>query len=121
MRVALTSTGSGLEAEPSGSFGRCPYFLIFDTEGEGFEAVRNPAENASGGAGVQAAQLLVDRKVAAVLTGRVGPHAMDVLRAAGIAIHDIGERDAPSALEDFRAGVLSRIETASAPRGRRGR
>jgi len=120
MKIVLTSTGPDLDSPPTGTFGRCPWFLFIDTESDEVTALRNPAADASGGAGVQAAQEVVDRGARAVLTGRVGPHAMDVISGAGIPVHDIGSADSRTALDSFKAGELPEITSASAPRGLRG-
>ncbi len=84
MKIAVAATEGSLEASVSDSFGRCPYFVLVDSETMAFEAFSNPAAEASGGAGPQAAQALVDRHVDVVLAGYVGPKAEDALKAAGI-------------------------------------
>jgi predicted Fe-Mo cluster-binding NifX family protein len=121
MKIVMTSTGDDLDAPPTGTFGRCPHFLLIDSESEDVTAVPNPAAAAGGGAGVQAAQAVVDRGAEAVLTGRVGPHAMEVLAKAGVRVFDIGDASARAALDAFRAGTLTEITSAAAPRGHRGR
>ncbi|MDV7391516.1 NifB/NifX family molybdenum-iron cluster-binding protein, partial [Arthrospira platensis SPKY1] len=67
-------------------FGRCPYFALVDTESGAFEARANPFRDAAGGAGVQAAQWVVDQGVSALLTGRCGPKAAAVLDDADIRV-----------------------------------
>ena len=52
MKVVVTSNGSDMNAEASPAFGRCPVYVFVDTETMEFEAIRNPAANASGGAGI---------------------------------------------------------------------
>ena len=74
----------GSEMDPR--FGRAPYFLLVDTETGEHEVVENSAIAASGGAGIAAAQLVVDRGVSHVLTGNCGPNAFRVLDAAGIGV-----------------------------------
>lgn len=120
MRIALTSTGRDLQARPSPSFGRCPTLLLVDTETDEVSAVDNPAVDAQSGAGVLAAQLVVDRGARALLTGRVGPRAMKVLAAAGVRVCDFGDLDARAALDRFRADELPEITTAAPPLGGRG-
>jgi predicted Fe-Mo cluster-binding NifX family protein len=120
MILAITSTGTDTGAPPSPTFGRCPYFLRIDTETMKVEALRNPGADADEGAGILAGQFLANLGVPAVLTGRVGPNAMEVLGEAGIRVYDIGDRCAEDALRRYREHGLPRIRTASPPlhRGR---
>ena len=87
MKIAVTSEGKDLSSAVDPRFGRCKYFLIFDTGSENFEAVENTCAQNSGGAGIQAGQLMISKGVEAVLTGHVGPNASQVLTPAGIKIH----------------------------------
>lgn len=108
MKIVITSNGTDLESPISSIFGRCPVFLFLKDDADEIEAVENPAADAHGGAGIQAAQFVVDQGVEAVITGRVGPKAMDVLKAADIPIY-IFHGDTPRrALEAFRAGKLKK-------------
>jgi predicted Fe-Mo cluster-binding NifX family protein len=112
MKIAITSTGSDLNSPISPTFGRCPMFIFIDEDSDEIEAVKNPAVDAHGGAGIQAAQFVVDRGARAVITGRVGPNAMDVLNAADIPIY-LSQGDTPrQALEAFKSGEL-KVQTES--------
>lgn len=84
MKIAISSQGTSLEAQVDSQFGRCQYFLIVDSATEAFEILVNEAATASGGAGVQAAQMVVNSGVEAVITGNLGPKATDILQASGI-------------------------------------
>jgi predicted Fe-Mo cluster-binding NifX family protein len=117
MKVVITAQGGGLDAEPSPVFGRCPVFLFVDAESEQVEALENPAIAAPGGAGIQAAQLVVDRGAQAVITGRLGPNAARVLEAAGIEIRLAEGRTAREVLDRFNAGELSPLNTSAGPPG----
>jgi predicted Fe-Mo cluster-binding NifX family protein len=59
-------------------------FHIFDTDTGKFEAQENPNTQLQGGAGIQSGQLMVSKGVNAVLTGKMGPNAQQVISAAGI-------------------------------------
>jgi predicted Fe-Mo cluster-binding NifX family protein len=128
MRVAVTSNGYDLEASASPIFGRCPVYLIVDTKSMEFEALENPAAGASGGAGVQAAQFIANQRVAAVISGNVGPNAFQVLDSAGIPVYLFDEGKVREAVKAYKEGALSRAGSATAPehagmgrgRGRRG-
>ena len=84
MKVAISSKGSDLEAQVDPRFGRCRYFIIVDPATKAFEVLDNEAAAISGGAGIQAAQIVANAGVDAVVTGSVGPNATDVLAAAGV-------------------------------------
>ncbi len=79
MKVAVTSAGQGPESMMDDRLGRCPYFVIFDTSTGNIESLQNTAAEVSSGAGPKAMQLLVDRGVNVVITGRIGPHASAML------------------------------------------
>jgi predicted Fe-Mo cluster-binding NifX family protein len=84
MKIAVSASAPELDSSVDPRFGRCSYFLIVDSETQEFEAVENPFISASGGAGIQAAQLVAGKGVQAVLTGSCGPNAFQTLKAAGI-------------------------------------
>jgi predicted Fe-Mo cluster-binding NifX family protein len=86
MKIAVSASSLELDGSVDPRFGRCPYFLIVDPETMEFEAVENPHVSASGGAGIQAAQLVAGKGVQAVLTGSCGPNAFQTLKAAGVKI-----------------------------------
>lgn len=67
-------------------FGRCEYFIIINPATMAFEAIENSSAALSGGAGIQAAQLVADKSVDVVLTGRCGPNALNAFKAAGIKV-----------------------------------
>lgn len=80
-----------------------------------FETVPNPGSMASGGAGIQAAQLVVDRGTKAVLTGHVGPNAYNALNSGGVAIYVGITGTVREAVNQFQAGKLSTVTSPTAP------
>lgn len=106
MRIVVSAQGDTLDAPASPVFGRCPMYVFVDTETMQFEAVPNPAIDQGGGAGVQAAQFVVERGAQAVLTGNLGPNAFGVLQAAGAACYLAPEGTVRQAVEAFKAGQL---------------
>ncbi|MDY6877271.1 MAG: NifB/NifX family molybdenum-iron cluster-binding protein [Chloroflexota bacterium] len=106
MKIVVTSNGADLDAPASPVFGRCPTYVFVDTETMAFEAVENPAMNAAGGAGIQAAQFVVERGAQAVVTGNVGPNASNVFQAAGVPVHLFGGGTVRQAVQDYKGGQL---------------
>jgi predicted Fe-Mo cluster-binding NifX family protein len=87
-RICITSQGDNLEATIDPRFGRCAYFIFVDPVTLEHEAIANPNKDLMGGAGIQSGQLVVEKKVAAVLTGHVGPNALKVLKESDVKIID---------------------------------
>lgn len=106
MKVAVSASGTGIDVSVDPRFGRCPYFVIVDTETMSFETVANTSMNAPSGAGIGAAQLVAERGVEAVLTGAVGPNAAAVLSQAGIRVATGARGTVRQAVEAFNSGEL---------------
>ncbi|MGC8690720.1 MAG: NifB/NifX family molybdenum-iron cluster-binding protein [Caldisericum sp.] len=86
MIVAITSSGNTLDSMVDPRFGRCSYFIIVDTDTMQFKVIENSGMGRQGGAGVNAAQLLVDEGVQVLISGNVGPNAEQALKSGGIRI-----------------------------------
>lgn len=104
MRVCITTKGKDLQDPIDPTFGRAQTFLLVDSETQEVEILENTP--GAHGAGVQAAQLMADHGVEAVLTGNVGPNAYQGLTAAGIGIYVGAKGTAQDALAAYEAGTL---------------
>lgn len=87
MKVAVTSAGPSLDSPLDPRFGRCPWFVLVETDDMSWEAVENANSQLGGGAGIQSARMMEQKGVKAVLTGNCGPNAHQVLSAAGIGVY----------------------------------
>lgn len=72
-------------------FGRCPWFIIYDTETGSYEALENSAREASSAAGPQAAELVSEKGVKITIAGDFGPKVKFVLDSLSIKM--IREKD----------------------------
>jgi len=115
MKIVVTSSGADLDAQAHPAFGRCPTYLFVDTATMQFEAVENPAANAAGGAGIQAAQFVVERGARAVVTSNVGPNAFQVFQSAGVPVYLFSGGTVRQAVEAYQAGRLPVAGGASRP------
>lgn len=92
------------------TFGRAPYFLIYDTETDTKELKQNPAAQAQGGAGIKAAQFIVDCKAEVLITPRCGENSAEVFKEAGIKIYKSEGLGVDSNLTAFKEEALSLLE-----------
>jgi len=116
MKIGVSASAGSLDAQVDPRFGRCPYFVIVDSETMEFEAIPNTAAGAVGGAGIQAAQTVASKGVKAVVTGNVGPNAFQALSTAGINIVVGAFGTVREAVEAYKRGELSEAR-ASTVRG----
>lgn len=88
MKICITSVGKDLDSPVDPRFGRCANFIIVDTETMEFRVIPNMNASQMGGAGIQAAKDVVGEGVKAVISGAIGPNAIDVFNSAGIKFYN---------------------------------
>jgi len=116
MKICITAQGDNLDSKVESRFGRSPYFIIYDTDAANFEAIKNPNIDASSGVGIKSGQMVADKKVSVVLTGKVGPKASDALKAAGIKIIDSASGTVKEVLDKYQAsGFKTNKKLANKP------
>jgi predicted Fe-Mo cluster-binding NifX family protein len=115
LKIAVSAVTESLDAQIDPRFGRCPCFVIVDSETMGFEAIPNTSQSAPSGAGIQAAQTIANKGVKLLLTGRVGPNAFQVLSSAGVEIITSVSGTVREAIERFKTGQLRDTTTLSTP------
>ena len=113
MRIVVASQGEDLDAPASPVFGRCPTYVFVDSETMEFDAMPNPASTLGSGAGVLAAQFVVQQGAEVVLAGNLGPNALDVLQAAGVSGYLSTEGTIRQMLEAFKTEQLRPVRGAS--------
>ena len=87
MRIALPVNDKDIKSEICPSFGRTPYFLIYDTAEKSSVFLDNLAAQSAGGAGIKAAQMLVDQSVKVIISPRYGENAAKVLIDGDIKVY----------------------------------
>lgn len=112
MKIALSATGNSLESNLDLRFGRCNYFIIYDSEDGSVDVRENRGRVSTGGAGIAAAQQLIDEEVDVVITGHLGPNAFNLLNSAGIKAYTCESISVKSALKKYEDGKLVMIREA---------
>ena len=113
MKIAITSTGTGIDSELDLRFGRAKAFVVFNLDDDSYEVVDNVQNlDAMQGAGIQAAQNVVNKDVGAVITGHCGPKAFRVLSASGVKIYTAEAQKVSEVIEKFKKGELQESGSA---------
>jgi Uncharacterized conserved protein len=107
MKIAVPIDDSSPETRVCVSFGRAPYFLIYDIDSNTESYMRNSAADSQGGAGIKAAQVVADTGVEALLTPRCGDNAAQVIETAGIKIYRTVNDSVKDNITAFNEGRLT--------------
>jgi predicted DNA-binding protein (UPF0251 family)/predicted Fe-Mo cluster-binding NifX family protein len=113
MKIAVTSTDGTLEGMVDERFGRARKLIVYDTGTGTFEVTENSKQmNLAQGAGIQAAQNVVNLGVGAIISGHLGPKAFQVFQSAGIDTYSAVNMTVADALRQYREGSLHKLAGA---------
>jgi predicted Fe-Mo cluster-binding NifX family protein len=115
MKVAVSATEPAVESQVDSRFGRCNYYVFVDTESGDVEAQENQAAMSGSGAGIQAAQFVVEQGAEAIISGHLGPNAYQVLNAAGVRLYRASGMSVQEAVDALEAGTLAEMGDATGP------
>ena len=104
MKLAISAERNSDEAKVDPRFGRCEYFAIVNDEGDQWEYIPNPGKSSK--KDVRTARELVRRKVNCILTYRIDPYAMGLLKAAGIKVYTGVYGTIQEVFEQYKNGIL---------------
>jgi len=107
MKLIIPVETQSLNAPVCPSFGRTPLFVLFDTESGKLEFLTNHAAESEGGAGIKAAQFIVDSGAETLITYRCGENAAQVLNAVGIKMYKAQDGSVEDNIAKFKSGELS--------------
>ena len=110
MKIAIPVNENSVGTGVCISFGRTPYFMIFDSETKESTFLDNSAASSQGGAGIKAAQSIVDSQAAVLLTPRCGDNAAEVLKAANVKIYKTIDGSAMDNVAAFLNGKLPLLD-----------
>lgn len=107
MKIVIPVDGNTEKAKINLSFGRAPYFMVYDSKNDKMEFLENTAAQSQGGAGIKASQIIVDTGAEVVITPSCGMNAANVLSSADISIYLSSGDSLKSNIDDFKEGKLS--------------
>lgn len=108
MKICIPSRGPDAGDFIDERFGRAPFFIIYDSESDTTESLKNPAAESMGGVGPKAVQFLVNHSVNVLVAERVGGNAAEALKAGGISVFLFEEQGSTvrDAISGFQRGNL---------------
>jgi len=114
MKICISAQGNSLDSEVDARFGRCAYFIIYDTESKDFKALANQSASSASGAGIAASGFVANQGVDYVLTGNVGPNSYQVFSQVGIkVIVGLANMKVKEAIEKFEKGQLQAVSSSN--------
>lgn len=107
MKIAFPSLGKELGSMLDDRFGRAERFLVIDTATKSIEIIENAGgQDSEHGAGINAAQLVVDAGAEAVVASHCGPKAFKVFEAAKVVVLQGRIASIADLLAEYAAGSL---------------
>lgn len=122
MKIAVATTGGGLDDMVSPVFGRCQTFTMVEVEGnqiKGASVVPNQYASAMGGAGIQAGGFIANQGAKAAIAGSFGPNVAAVLGQAGVEMVPASGMKVRDAVQKYLSKELLPVSQATAPAFRR--
>jgi predicted Fe-Mo cluster-binding NifX family protein len=115
MKIALCAQSNTPDSSLDSRFGRAAWFAVYnDIDGQ-WQFVQNQQNlQAAQGAGIQAAQYILDAGAELLIASNVGPKAVTALLAGGVQIVQApSDLSLSRAVEKFKAGQLETLTQAN--------
>ena len=111
MKILFSSTGKSWEDTVDERFGRAKGFVLYNEETDNLSWLSND-ENADAehGAGIKAAQLVINTGADILITGKVGPKAHDILKKTNLKIYKAENISLKQAYKNFQERMLNQIK-----------
>lgn len=118
MKIAVSSKGKSLNDALDPGFGRCAGFVVYDSNSQSTSFLDNSKQqNLSQGAGIQTAQLLSAEEIDVLITGQLGPKAMQALNQTYIQIFATSAGTVQEAIEAWQRNELQPVSSPSGQPG----
>ncbi len=114
MKIVIPVNNDSKNPDIAPQLGRAPLYMVYDAESKTSNIIANPAKDSPSGAGVKAAQTMVDTGAKVLLTIRCGDRAYDVLNGAGVKVMEAFEGSAMDNINAYLDGKMSELETIHA-------
>ena len=110
MKIGVPIDMPSIDESVSNTFGRSKKFLIYDTDSKEERYIDNFARSSQGGAGIKAAQVILDTGADVLITPRCGENAVKVLHESNIKIFQAISGSVQHNIDQFLQGKLLKLE-----------
>lgn len=110
MLIAVSIKEPDLTSELSEGFGRSKYFLLLDSVTYVSEYVLNPYASELGGAGIQSARFLIERKVEAVITAFMGFNTLRFFDSLNVKVYACKNCKVEESIKLFKDSELNQLK-----------
>ncbi len=110
MKICIPLIEKDSASAISPSFGRAAAYLFYDTDTQSHIVFSNEAAFAAGGAGIKAAQSLVDNGINVLIAPRCGENAAKVLLSADVALYQNIDASWQQNIKAFEKGELQPLK-----------
>lgn len=115
MKIAICSQSNDVNAMVDSRFGRSAFFAVYDDVSGQWEFIANSQNlQAPQGAGIQAAQAVINTGAENLIAANVGPKAMAALTANGISVFGANTTmTLEQTLEAYKKGSLEQLQDSN--------
>lgn len=109
MKIAIPAEDNRPDSPVCQAFGRSAYLAVVDVESGDYEFIENPGAQSQGGAGVKAAQAVVDAGAEVLIAFHLGQNAADVLQPGGVSILKAVPGTVEALIQLYQTGTLGEL------------
>ena len=114
MKIFITATGKTVKDNVDPKFGRCDYYLIYDTETKSVDAKENPYKTGQSSVGISLAQTVINSGAKIAISTNFGPNAYRVLKEGEISMYKAAsEISIEQAIANYLNGELEEVKVAT--------
>jgi predicted Fe-Mo cluster-binding NifX family protein len=111
MIIAVTVIQPEIGSLLSDGFGRSKYFMLYDSNVRSAEFIPNSFSFELGGAGIQAARILIEKNIDVLITGNIGMNPLRVFSSSDIDVYQCNGITADKAIELLQTDKLMKLKT----------
>jgi len=112
-RIIIPSDSATIDGQIFYRFTNAPYFILYDFGTSQATVIPNPYASQVRGMGITVAQMLIQKKIDAVVAGGIGPQSFDTFYLAKIKVYGPATGFVRTAITNYQLGRLPELKEAN--------